>query len=430
LSHRPKEIKSLLDLSFAAFQQAASDFTVQRSWDEASGLLKSMLPASNCDMSDPYEILEYMQRRLDLKKTMKRLSVDIKGKRRMEYLRPYLQKGRLFKHKDKETHILFYSYMDKGMLICVSHSIEKKVRMRKGKIRLKKIPFTKISRLYNYRINLPEDYTMNDLQIAIDSIDRHTLKILNTESFKKVDDSEIIKAMEKEMKHLPCEDCRHLPDCHGKKNRELHRILKTFKFLSKRMEGTSEGLWLSFKRHLRFLKETNFVDEKDSLTSDGVWASNLRLDQPLLIAEAIRNGVFGNLEPEIMSGCIAPFVWDKDQDVEIQRGSNEDLKVMEDAFYRVLESMENIRRLKVVRGFDNPPILFWPAAALFLWSKGSSWDQLLSSVPIGEGDMASMIVRTADHLRQVANLKETHPELAIIARRAIDLILREPVLVP
>jgi len=37
------------------------------------------------------------------------------------------------------------------------------------------------------------------------------------------------------------------------------------------------------------------------------------------------------------------------------------------------------------------------------------------------------MARTADHLRQVTNLSETHPGLSSVAARAIDLILREPV---
>jgi len=36
-------------------------------------------------------------------------------------------------------------------------------------------------------------------------------------------------------------------------------------------------------------------------------------------------------------------------------------------------------------------------------------------------------MRTADHLRQVANLSDTHPELAAVAANAVELILREPV---
>jgi hypothetical protein len=43
--------------------------------------------------------------------------------------------------------------------------------------------------------------------------------------------------------------------------------------------------------------------------------------------------------------------------------------------------------------------------------------------------MASLIVRTADHLRQVTNLKETHPELTAAAKKATELILREPVII-
>jgi hypothetical protein len=41
--------------------------------------------------------------------------------------------------------------------------------------------------------------------------------------------------------------------------------------------------------------------------------------------------------------------------------------------------------------------------------------------------MASLIMRTGDHLRQIANLKETHPQLSTVAAKAIELILREPV---
>jgi hypothetical protein len=41
--------------------------------------------------------------------------------------------------------------------------------------------------------------------------------------------------------------------------------------------------------------------------------------------------------------------------------------------------------------------------------------------------MAMLITRTADHLRQVAGLSDTHPELAETAREAIELIFREPV---
>ncbi len=186
-------------------------------------------------------------------------------------------------------------------------------------------------------------------------------------------------------------------------------------------------LWQSFRYHLQFLKETGFVDDMERLTPDGYWASRLRLDQPLLIAEAIRKGALDGLPPEVLTGIIAPFVWDKFLEIEIRINGVMDLGVMEASFNNVLNHIEQIRALKHERGFESPPILFWPAAALFLWAKGVPWEQLLNFVPIDEGNMASLIMRTADHLRQVTNLMDTHPELGSVSNEAIDLILREPV---
>jgi superfamily II RNA helicase len=122
-------------------------------------------------------------------------------------------------------------------------------------------------------------------------------------------------------------------------------------------------------------------------------------------------------------------VWDRVQELELKIESPVDLKACEEAFEEVLNSIEEMRGLKVKRGFENPPIFFWPAAALYLWAKGVPWQRLLSIIPIDEGDMASLIVRTADHLRQVTNLEGSHPRLASMAYRAIKQILREPVFI-
>jgi superfamily II RNA helicase len=187
------------------------------------------------------------------------------------------------------------------------------------------------------------------------------------------------------------------------------------------------GLWLSFRRHLRFLKETGFVDYDDRLTADGIWASKLRLDQPLLIAEAIRRGGFSEAAPPTLAGGLAPFVWDRVQEVDLSLRPGLGLTKLETVFNRTLNAIEPMRRLMARRGFETPQILFWPAAALHLWARGMDWTQLMDILRVDEGDLASLIMRTADHLRQVTNLAETHAELAAVAREAIAMVLREPV---
>jgi hypothetical protein len=49
---------------------------------------------------------------------------------------------------------------------------------------------------------------------------------------------------------------------------------------------------------------------------------------------------------------------------------------------------------------------------------------------LDEGDLAMLICRTADSLRQLEGLTLTHPLLAASATEAIQILLREPVVVP
>ena len=430
LSHTPIEVKDLLALSFATFQERRTGSAVQKRWDEMLMVLRKALPKGRCDTGDPYEILENIQKRFEMQKEAKKLGREIREERLLSAYKGYLRPGRLFLHRNKGVYVVFHTYLDNGRLICAAHNIKKTVRTRKRKIRLRKIPLDKIKGLYDYRVSLPEGYSLERLQSLFDAIRIEELEELNIDVSAEQGGEEELEPAQRRLKELPCEVCEHLKQCHTVKSKELRRILREFRSLAYKMQGEKGGLWASFKRHLRFLKETGFVDETDRLTPDGYWASKLRLEHPLLIAETIRKKALTGVSPEAMAGCIAPFVWDRVQELEFKIQSPIGLKDCEEAFNRILNDIEDIRRLKVKRGFENPQILFWPAAALFLWAKGVSWDQLLSFIPVDEGDMASLIVRTADHLRQVTNLKESHPELASIVNSAIDRILREPVLIP
>ena len=427
LSHTPSEVKDLLDRSFATFQQKRSASLVQKRWDEMVRVLRRVIPEGKCDTSDPYEVTENIRRRSELQKEVRDLARIIRHEKRLDSYEEYLRSGRLFLHRDNGIYVLFHTYMDHGKFICAAHNIKKAVRTRKKKIRLRKVPFDKIKELYNYRVSIPEDYSLENLQNLFDSIDVDSLEGLRPDSRGNGDEEKGLTTSKRRLQELPCENCEHLRDCHAAKNKELKKILSDFRSLASQINGMGEGLWISFKRHVRFLQETHFVDDKNRLTPDGIWASKLRLDHPLLISEAIRKNGFDGVSPEVMAGCIGPFVWDRVQEVEIKLEGRMNLEEMESAFDTILGSMEDIRRLKIERGFDNPQILFWPAAALFLWAKGIPWEKLLTIVPVDEGDMSSLIMRTADHLRQVTNLEETHPSLSSTARTSIELIFKEPV---
>ena len=429
LSHRPEEIKILLDHSFASFQEKKSGDLVKKTWARRLEMLNEVLPLARCGAKDPYEIMEYIQKRAEWQRDLRRLARDLRGQKIVEAYRVFLTRGRLFLHMNKNIYVVFDTYKDNERLICISQNILKRVRLRKNKLNLKKVAFSQIKDLFDYEVDVPQDVSRNQLQDILSRIPLGKLDILDLHIPEEVTGTEALDELKTRLNALPCQHCDHFQACHSGKSKDLKKVLREFRVLADTMEGMDRGLWFSFNKHLRFLKDTGFVSQLDRLTPDGIWASKLRLDQPLFIAEAIRKGAFSGTSPEILAGCIAPFVWDRDQDLEFNTESAFDLSTMENAFHDVLDVIEEIARMKAARGFDRPQILYWPAAILYLWARGVPWESLLSIVSVNEGDLASLIMRTADHLRQVANLEESHPELASKAKIGIDLIMGEPVFI-
>jgi len=427
LSHTPLEVKDLLDRSFAAYQERHAGDAKKKQRD---GMLKEMdrlLPEARCDTSDPFAIMENIRTRSDLEKIIRK-----SGRRRVDdgmvqTYRDLLVPGRLFLHKNGNIYAAFKTYFVQGRLVCAAHNIRWRQARPKRRIKLRRVDLSQIETVYDHVVDLPKEYSWETLDPVFKAIRLDALRPVEIQDAGQAKEGGAIQNARESLAGMPCEGCPHFKLCHRLRNGRLHRLLERFRASMEQAETSWGGLWLSFKRHLRFLKETGFVDEVDRLTADGRWACNLRLDQPLLIAEAIRKGAFSEISPAELAGGLAPFVWDRAQEIELRTGGILDLEGIERLFYQVMEAIEEIRTLKEKRGFQNPPIMFWPAAALFMWAKGVPWEELLRFVAADEGDMASLIMRTADHLRQVADLKETHPHLATVASEAIDLIMREPV---
>jgi hypothetical protein len=69
-------------------------------------------------------------------------------------------------------------------------------------------------------------------------------------------------------------------------------------------------------------------------------------------------------------------------------------------------------------------------AAVFAWGLSAEFNEAVLIYGGAEGDLAQLIYRTADNLRQLTSLHETHPALAASAREGVELLLRPPVVVP
>jgi superfamily II RNA helicase len=189
--------------------------------------------------------------------------------------------------------------------------------------------------------------------------------------------------------------------------------------------AASAPLWADFQRHLRFLRATGYVNERDELTADGRWAARLRVDQPLLLAEGFRQGAFPR-DPALLAAIVAVFVNEREADDRIDphfltRALARSYRMMADRLSPFQETMRTA-------GFEGRAFYLRPAAALHAWARGSSWERAVAAAEMEEGDLAMLVLRTADNLGHISGLAEFFPETAAAAARASERILREPVM--
>lgn len=203
-------------------------------------------------------------------------------------------------------------------------------------------------------------------------------------------------------------------------------LRKTKEKRDKRAIGNgSAHLRESFLHHLDFLMETGFAGKGGKLTEDGIWASSLRVDQPLIIAEGFRLGAFPRTDPALLAGIIASFVNEKETDDKIDKRFTP--KKLLQAFLGVKKSLLPFAKLMFERGFEVRPLFLRPAAAIYAWAAGEPWERAVLVSEMDEGNLAMLILRTADHLRHIRSLAGVFPEASQTAAKAIDLILRDPV---
>jgi len=214
----------------------------------------------------------------------------------------------------------------------------------------------------------------------------------------------------------------------------LKRSFATWLLISKaedsrrksRMAGVHEVLWEDFLRHLGFLKETGFVDAADRLTEDGIWASQLRVDQPLLVAECLRQGLLPAGDAAQMAGVFACFVNERETDDRLEgRLVPNRLKK---TVGRIHKKLTGFARHMKSRGFDVRDLYLRPAAMTHAWAAGYPWEHVAKDYGMPEGNLAMLMMRTADNLRHTAHLTDVFPEAAATAREAIGLIMRSPVI--
>lgn len=431
LSHSPDEIRNLFVSSLATFQNMSRDTRSMKKLESIRTELEQWRSEMACgSLEDLIEIRPQYAEAVDQHRRMRKA---LKKKPRYKDFIQLLAPGRVFL-SNRGTPYLCVGWPDLGYRNIDAARLATPIRFRRGRMRTHRVAFQRIRNVSILLDSVPEPDEREAWEELVGRASEGEFKPIEIDApVSPAVDMEARKfaALTSRLDKYPCEKCSLFGPCQKETEHPFSTALRRYFHYYSKVDSSQAQLWRSFLRHYRLLQAEGYVSEGGKLTADGMWASKLRIDQPLLISEGIRKQVFPQNRPELLAALIAPFVMDRDRQGEVQLASlvwkYPDLAK---PFFQMLKSLQRLRERLQGEGFEIPPLPFWTVITIYHWAKGLSWDQVREISGMDEGDLAMLVLRTADHLRQIESLSESHAELASSASEAIRLLLREPVLAP
>ena len=434
LSHKPTEVMEIFANSLATYQSIAAQGDLLEKRDRIRDKIEALLTDAYCSNLD--ELLLVRDKYKSTVRDLERVSVEIARESRLLALEPHLVPGSVFRTAKGDTFVVVDRERKRGREGVRCWRLTPIFEGKSTKARSYWLRVEKITSILEDLVKLPDEVgrVFPDSWMKLVKEACQEARFISVDELKPDETSDRWKeliAKEHEigglLEKLPCHKCSLRFTCVEGKRSKLRKLIKKSMVYEKQLHAIQYHLWKEFQRHLTLLKNEGYVTAGGELTSDGIWASRLRLDQPLLVSECIRGNLFPDNDPVLLSALMAPFVndrrSDKGGDYAAHRGNGHLYR----RFSRLTKRLNPLIRRLNKEGFPCNPLSFWPALTIYLWASGESWDETRLECGIDEGDLAMLIFRTADNLRQLTALSETHPDLANCAEEAINLLLREPV---
>ncbi len=232
------------------------------------------------------------------------------------------------------------------------------------------------------------------------------------------------KEMLDKLHAFDCDFCK-LFKKHMKELEVLERYTTKQKKLEKQIEAEKDIFWNRFLAHRKVLTELDYLKD-DYPTQKGVMTSQIRAENELFISEIILSHTLENLSPAELAAVVCAI-------------TTEDLRAeiypqvpISPTTRKTLNTIKNIKRriekTQNENNIDTPMYInSYYSAMIEMWVNGAEWEDIMSQVEMGEGDVVRIFKRTVDVLRQFCVISDVPEALVFTAREAIDGILREPI---
>jgi ATP-dependent RNA helicase HelY len=158
------------------------------------------------------------------------------------------------------------------------------------------------------------------------------------------------------------------------------------------------------------------------ITDAGEKLSVLYGERDLLVAEALRHGIWSQLDAPGLSAIVAALVYEARHSEEyispkLPRGNFEEILVQTNALWRELEHATKAKKLRTTE-----PIDAGVSYAIHRWVSGAKLDNVLYESDLLVGDFIRLCKQIVDLLEQISRAADG--SLATVADQAIEKMKR------
>lgn len=224
----------------------------------------------------------------------------------------------------------------------------------------------------------------------------------------------------------PCSRCEIIKQ-HQRIGQQIRRQQRKLKTINVKLSAERDTYWQHFINIYNLLKEVGYLDEADRPSRQGELTVQIRAENEYAMTEVLTTpGILDGLSAPQLAALLCALIQDSTRENLFVRISLS--APVERAVQRVEMLFKRIERLQRKHHVDVGLVLNPIASSLAeAWAHGASWERLIQSTNIGEGDIVRLLRRTADILRQIARADGLSEPLRRTAREALRLLYREPV---
>lgn len=228
-----------------------------------------------------------------------------------------------------------------------------------------------------------------------------------------------------------------LPPKAAKKLARANRLMRRAERIREEIEEDRARTWRSFEGSLTVLRRMGAVEHdlregRAVATALGEVAREVRSENELWMAMALTGPAAQGLPPGALAAFVscltAGDVLGTKPGVRCSYAPTEQVVLAAEALEMSRVALEDAQSEAGIAGPGSTVAIDARLAGLVeAWAAGASWEQITKDTTVDDGDLARLLSRVVDVLRQVAHCRHLDPNMRATARAAVKAMVRQPI---